>query len=377
MQITEKEKILLKVRDIYRGLLEGSPEDPDLNASMAMAELELADVRKVQGSVADGLMYASSAVTRMESVTAGSPDDIRHMRELCDTEAAVAGYYLMAGDANAALAYSRRTLELNSELRDRSDSSPATSQAIVRSHRQIGDALLAIGDFPAAVSELQLSLAGEQAAHLADPNDMSVNYYLWATYRRLARATELNGDRKAALDLAHNALGIMDDLREMSPADVGYNRNTAVSNLLVGQILVRQNQPQQALQHFQRALALSEYVLGSNSEYVESKIDVARSKGDLGHALLLSGNDAQGRARLRESLEMYAELLKADTGNAELKRDYAETAIWQATALERVNKPESDGYRKLGETLWSELSSNGQLSAADKTIASSIPKLES
>lgn len=153
-----------------------------------------------------------------------------------------------------------------------------------------------------------------------------------------------------------------------SPKDIGYHRNSAISHILLGQMLVRQNQAAQAVTHFRRALELSQEVLVTDPQYFESKIDVARSQGNLGNAMFVNGNKAEGVAYLSEAVNIYDETALVDTENALLKRDYAEALGWLGSALEKTDKVKSDEFYRAGYALWNDLRSKGKLSAADLSI---------
>jgi serine/threonine protein kinase len=369
MEITEKARVLTKADEILEGLLRNYPDNLAYEEQRALTRLELADTRKVEGSVSDGLKYAASAVELLGKVAATEPGDPKHLRNLRDACSSLGGYYLQAGKADEALALARRTFDLSRELNTSQEPSMETKLLESRAHLQLGHVLTVKGDYDAALSELNTALEAETQARTADPNDTSKNYYLWAINRRLAVANHFAGDLPSALTYVNRSLSIIEDLSDLCPTDIGYNRNSAISHLLAGQLLLEQKQNEQALQHFRRALELSEFVMASDPNYLESKIDVARSEGNLGHAFLLAGDRVKGMEMLRASLSTYDEVSGVDVGNAILKRDYAETAGWAAAELENRKDPGAGVFRELSRGLWLDLRSKGELSAADEKLA--------
>ena len=365
MDIAEKARILAKADSI-----KDSEQDPVLIRSLALTRLELADTRKVQGSVADGIGYAAAAVDLLERLNGIEPNNIGDLRDLRDASANLGGLYLLAGNADKALALTQRTLELSERIMS-SEGGMSSALLVSRAHMQMGHVRSFTGDDAAALNELNAALAGEDSARVADPNDTSIDFYRWAIYRRMAIAYRNLGDNRRMTADADESLSIMASLLRSSPTDVGYNRNTAISHLLLGQIDIGRGEPAAAIPHYRRALELSEYVINANPAYLESKIDVARSRGGLGHALWLCGEKEKGLALLREALATFDETSRMDVENAGLWRDYAETAGWTASALAANSEAEAAGFRETSNNIWRQLLTKGQLSTADRLLASS------
>jgi serine/threonine protein kinase len=365
IEVGEKDRILKKVVAIYESLLRDEPNNLRYREQMAFADIELGDTAKVRGSVADGLDLGKTAVAIFEQVAADEPGDASHLRNLREAYANVAALYNLEGNIGESLLAGRRALEIGEKLRDRNDPTGNVSILIDRSHLQIGTALISAGDYKTAVAELQTALDGITQGQTENLNDTRLRYYLWSANRHLAAAAELDGDRKKAFEYADKAVAIIASLMSTSPKDIGYHRNSAITQILLGQMYVRSNQPATALTHFRRAHVLSEEVLANDPGYFESKIDLARSNSNLGSALIITGEKLEGMAQLRESLEIFEETSRIDTENALLKRDYAEACGWLAAALEHTDKAAANELYRRSYVLWSELKSKNSLSVAD------------
>lgn len=365
MEVDEKDRILKKVVAIYENLLRDEPNNTRYREQIAFADIELGDTAKVRGSVADGLALCKTAVSIFKQIAADEPGNISYLRNLRRAYANVAVLYVLEGNVSDSLLAGRRSLEIGEELRGKNDPAGDVSLLIAGSHLQIGIALTSAGDYKTAVAELQTALDGYSQAQTENLNDTSLNYYLWSADLRMAVAAELGGDRKKAFEYAEKAVAIMASLMATSPKDIGYHRNSAVTQILLGQMIVRRNQTAKALPHFRRAHALSEEVLANDPEYFESKIDLARSNSNLGNALIITGQKREGIEHLRESLEIFEEISRIDTENALLKRDYAEACGWLAAAMEHLDKTAANELYRLSYALWSELKSKDALSAAD------------
>ena len=83
----------------------------------------------------------------------------------------------------------------------------------------------------------------------------------------------------------------------------------------------------------------------------------------------LSGQHDEGLRNLRQSAAAIDECAHKDTGNAVLKRDYAEVTHWLAVALDPSKNEEATAFHKLSRRLWNELKTDGKLNAADQEFA--------
>ncbi len=337
MQVDEKAAVFHKEIAIYEDLLQNEPNNPEYLKRLALVYVELGDTAKVRGSVADGLELGRSAVAIFERIAAGDPDNIPYAQNLRSGYLNLARFYFLEGNADESVQASRKALEIGERLRDLNDASADETLSLAQTHMLIGTALTTAGDYKTAIVELQTGLDTFAKAQTEKPNDTSINYYLWAASRRLAVAAELDGDRRKALNYANQALQIIESLLKTSGKDIGYHRNTAITHILIGQMLMSGRQPEIAVVHFRRALNLSEQVLVSDSEYFESKIDVARSKSNLGNALIKTGKKDEGLNLLRDSLRIYEQTSLIDVANAELQRDYASASSWLTTEIARSN----------------------------------------
>jgi len=353
------------VVDIYQRFAAGEPNNTHYREQLALAYAELADTKKVRGSISSATALMESAVSILEEIDKAEPGNITHEKNLRDAISDLSNDYTIEGKANASLVESQRVRAIVAELRLLNLPDAEAKRLENSSHLQIGAALTSLGDYKTAISEIQLGLDGFTRSQSENPNDTSANYSLWAANRRLAIAVELNGDSNKAIEYARRALAIMEDLMATSPRDIGYHRNSAMTRILIGQMLVNRGLYEQGLQHFRRALELSSEVLENDPEYFESKVDLARATGNLGHALILSGKIGPGLLQLRETIRLFEGSSQADSSDAFLMRDYAETCGWLAATLASSSRTESTDYSSRAISLWNELKSRGPLSTAD------------
>ncbi len=365
MSLEEKELTNKKCIAVYEKLLQDESNNIHYREKLALAYLELADTAKVRGSVEKGFAYCQTGTAILEKVSAEEPNDVTHLTNLQNAVADLASYYALKGETKENLAAGLRGQEMIGELRKINFATEEADHLSSLSHLQIGAALTTLGDYKTATLEIQTALDAFNQELAKNPNDTSINYSVWAANRRMAMAVELDGDAKKAMEYVLKSLSIIETLMAVSPKDIGYHRNSAISHILVGQMLVRQDRAAEAVTHFRRALELSKEVLANDAEYFESKIDVARSQGNLGNAMIITGDKSEGLVHLSEAVNIYGETSRIDAENALLKRDYAEAASWLGLALKDRDRLKSDEFYRTSHTLWGELKSDGKLTAAD------------
>ncbi len=364
MALSEKETIYEKAIAIYRTLMLKYPDDLHYQEQTAIALIELADTVKVRGSVAKGLETTRNAVTILEAVNAAAPHNAEHVRNLRNGYSALATFYVLDGERNENLKTSLRAKDTDAELRSL-DTGGDWDLHSSRAYLQIGIAQTDLGDLRSASENIRNALDGFLQYQARDPNNMAINYAVWSAERRYAVALDLSGSRSDAIVHAGRALALIESMLSTSPKDIGYHRNSAVTHIILGQMLVREKQPAAAIPHFRRALELSRQVLAIDADYIESKIDVARSLGNLGNALVATGRKADGQAYLDEALTTFHETASADPENSLMMRDFAETAEWLGLARQASDPASAAEYFRISYALWNDLRSRDRISEAD------------
>ncbi len=328
MPLAEKDATLRKEIAIYENLIRENPTETRYVQQLALADISLGDITKVRGSVAGAVELEKTGVSLLENLVAAEPENAALRVDLCGSYVYLAIGYYLSGSVEAAMQASRRNLSLAEETLklnpdDAREKDLADYHDIARV--QIGIEQTLAGEPQAAVAVLREAVADYETAHAANPNDTAVDYYLWIANRRLAIALEASGNFKEATERFETALSIIENLLAQSPKDFGYHRNCALTHIFYGELLVRQNRRNDALPHFRRAIELNEQVIENDADNVESRIDAAWARGNLGEDLIKTGSAAEGFKDLNQAAAEFEELSKIDTANDELRRYYAET----------------------------------------------------
>ncbi|MGI8467922.1 MAG: protein kinase domain-containing protein [Pyrinomonadaceae bacterium] len=337
MRLAEKDAILKKEIAIYQTLIAGNSENVHYREQMALGEIALGDITKIRGSAAGALELHQAGVALLEQVVKNEPDAAAHRVNLSNAYLNTATIYILKGDVEAASQMTQKVLTTTKELQKADAAEPDLNQIIDEAQIQIGVEETLAGNYKMGIAELRRMLAEYKIENNKTPNDTRVNYYLWVINRRLAGALEKSGDPSAASEPLQTALSIIESLLAESPKDLGYNRNSAITNIYYGQLLVHQKHPAEAIKYFRRALDLSEKVLENDTDNAESKADLARANANLGNALFLNDRAEEGLDYLNKAVNLFGEICPVDNENAQLQIDYAQTLDW-LKAISKQNK---------------------------------------
>ena len=328
MLLAEKDSTLKKEIAVYRKLLAADPQNIQYQEKIALANLALGDITKVRGSIADALELDRDALSTLERIAAKQPDDTDRRVNLASAYQEISLLYILEADAGNASEMSRKELAAIEEIRLKKPDEPALKQLFDIARIRVCTEQTMNGDFQTAISTLRQVLSEYETARAKSPNDTSVLYYLWVINRRLAVTLEKSGDLRSASEHYRTALTLIENLAGESPNDYGYYRNSALTNIYYGRMLVSQKHPADAIKLFRRALELSAKVLENDADNAESKSDAAWANANLGDALFKLGKTEDALNYLNKSLNSFNDLAARDEKNAETQANYSQTRDW-------------------------------------------------
>ena len=335
MLLAEKDATLKKGIAIYQRLNIQDPANIRYQEQLALGEIALGDITKMRGSVSGALLLHRAGVARLEQIVKDEPNDHAHRINLSYAYLDTATIYILKGDIEAASQTTRKASAATEKLRNADFADSDLNQIGDQARIQIAVEETLAGNHKSAIVKLRRILAEYKIKGAETPNDTRINYYLWAINRRLAEALEKDGNICEAAEHLQTALSIIESLLAESPKDFGYHRNSGITNIFFGQMLVLQKQPARAIPHFRRALDLSNRVLEIDPDHSEAKTDRARANANLGRALILTGKNSEGIEYLNKAEIMFGQSCQLDNENAQLTKDYAQTVDWLKSALKQ------------------------------------------
>ncbi|MGI9035298.1 MAG: protein kinase domain-containing protein [Pyrinomonadaceae bacterium] len=333
MTLAEKNSVSNKEIAIYQKLIAENASNIHYREQMALAEIQLGDITKVRGSVAEGIEFENRGVRLLEQIVKDEPDNAKHLLNLATAYFDLASLYIIKDDAQAAVNTTQKGLAAVEEARKLNSAEPELYDLSEIGRLQWCIEQTLAGNYQAAIMTLREILAEHLIRQANSPNDTRIKYYLWVINRRLAEALEKSGDVRAAAERWQDALSTIENLLAQSPQDFGYHRNSAITHIQYGKLLARQKNSAEAIRHFRRAVELSEPIIEDDSDNAESKADLAAAEGNLGSLLIMTGKTDEGRADLKKAVATFEAIGSINTENAQLKTDYEQSRNWLEAAF--------------------------------------------
>ncbi len=324
MLLAEKDLTLRKGLGIYQNLAVAAPTDTRYREQTALGDLALGDITKVRGSLAGALELDQAGISLLEQINEKEPADENHLANLAGAYQETSVIYILKGDAENAGQLNRKESAVIDAIKKINPAAASLKEAEDILQIRIAVVQTMAQDYKAAINTLQSLLTEYETTRIKTPNDTSVVYFLFVINRRLAETLEKNGDLKTASEHFQTALIIIENSAAQSPKDFGYQRNSAATHVLYGKLLIRRKRMAEAEEQFNRAINLSEQILETDTNYAESKIDLARANGNLGITLLMQGNRKEGLNHLIKAVNIFRDDQVFDEDNAELINDYNE-----------------------------------------------------
>ena len=250
MLLVEKDATLRKAIEIYSQLNAEAPDNVHFREQTGISYAALANIAKVRGSLANSLDYYKKSIEIFELVDQKEPDSIAHLSNLSHALLDAGKIYLLQGRIEDSSQMSVRALSVIEKLRKINENERELLPLIVQAKIQISVEQMHAGDYKPAIETLSEILGQYEEELTRNGNDTSINYYLWTINRRLADVLERSGDFQGALKHYETAYLIIEKLLASSPKDFGYHRNSALSHILYGEMLMRRKQYAEALESF-------------------------------------------------------------------------------------------------------------------------------
>ena len=308
------------------------PPTPTLLSSAGVA----ADFEGEHGSLARALDATRRILEQEERLLAANPESTEAARDVAMILSRLAGYLARrgrSGDAEAALAHSRRSLEVRERLLAANPESAQAARDVSLSLERLGDFLARrgqSGDAEAAWGNYQRSLESLERVLATNPESDRAARDVSVSLIRLADLLAIRGqpgDPATALGHYQRSREVSERLLAANPESAQAARDVSISLERLGDSLTRRDQSRDAvvaLGHYQRSLEIRERLLAANPESAQAARDVSVSLHKLADSLVSRGQSGDAEAALghyRRSLEVDERLLAANPESAQAARD--------------------------------------------------------
>lgn len=274
-QIQEAEQAFEYSLALQRLLCEAEPETERHRNKLATILIDYANVPTWEGQYEQASLLFGEAQQILDGLIERDPENGSYKKTLTRLLRAASKIHIDGGDVAEGEARLIRAIDMGQDLIQMYPDDFPVERSVWLSQFMLGEyyikhkvldkvipACLAAIDFPKAVIE-------------RDPSNAFVAVDLASSHFNLARSYRLNEDYEAAIEHAHNALAVMQQLAGAHPDDKEYQRNLAIFLTDIARSHLELNQHVQVIEHAERAITILEELSSADAGSAYNKYDLS------------------------------------------------------------------------------------------------------
>jgi tetratricopeptide (TPR) repeat protein/tRNA A-37 threonylcarbamoyl transferase component Bud32 len=283
------------------------------------------------------LQQAADFYADLEKLLAGQTD-------AKSRKALAAAYFQLAeltdriGTKTEALAVHRKALAVRRELAAAEGADVETRLDVARSLRAEGALLYYTGDPTGALRAWEEQRDIAKALEAESATD-AVRAVLARSHNTIAVLLMEAGKPAEALQAFQKALAIQQSLADANPAIAGYKSDLALSHNNVGTVLLRTGKPEEALSEWRRALAINQKLADAYPAVAEFQSALAGTHNNIGDLLSQTGQLAEVLQAYQKVLVIRQKLADANPAVTDLQSEVATSHSSIGYVLSQMGKP--------------------------------------
>jgi tetratricopeptide (TPR) repeat protein len=226
----------------------------------------------------------------------------------------MAAAQMMNGDLQGALGNYTLALRRTEEAVRLPDSTVFEKTALALGHSYLGDilghpAVFNFGDRAGAISHYRQTVAMDEALAAADPDDVRARDDLANAYSDLA-SIQIEEQPEEALRTFQRSAAIARELTSGVPSFTKYRQTLALSQIGIGEALLKLGRYREALEHLAPALDMMKSHVVVADDPIRASARVSQIHSGMGAGLLALGREAEALEHLRQALVVTDGLVK-------------------------------------------------------------------
>jgi eukaryotic-like serine/threonine-protein kinase len=348
-----REKMLTKAKSYFERFLTQRAGDPKVEVELAGAYFRLGKIAALLQSADDALKPYQKAREMQERLLAKRPNDLERLAVLGETVNALGEVRVTQDELDAAKREYGEAVRLRERLVAADPSNSGYQRSLANTHMNVGTLHASIGDYAEARQEFdkaqQIREATLQAAPANDLLRPKLRRDLGRGFFSLGRLDLAEGS-DGAEDHFKSAANTFETLATEDPLDLENQKPLALSNRMVGDVLLSKANFDEARQWYQRAISRAEPLAQQNPKVVGYSTEWAAVLLSLFSLESQSGNTAAARTALERARDILAPLAKRFPTAADCQRDLAVTL--RELAIVKYKAGDRDAAKKdLNESL--------------------------
>jgi len=229
-----------------------------IQRDVVTAYVRLGDTHKAKGDNAEALRAYRGALAIAEELARLAPDSDEAQQDLSVAHLSISGVLASMGDDAGALEQARRGAAVAERMRRLHPTNSRWQTIVSVQNRNVGDRLAAAARYEEARASYRSGLEAARAVARTDPRNVRWQLAVATLYGRLGDTEEKLDNPEAALAAYGGRLAALRELEKIDPGHEQWLGFQAVTLQKMGDLLVGHDDASEALQYFERCLAIRE-----------------------------------------------------------------------------------------------------------------------
>ena len=314
-----RELIVNKALAYLDSLSKEASNDASLQRELGTAYEKVGDVQGQFATENLGLPQAAldsyeKALAIRAALVRLDPRDVENQRKLATIYGKVGSIEWITGNPKVASEVARKGLEVSQAVSAADPSNRSDRRLLATSYLDYGWKQAAgMGDNPAGITSCHEAIVVLEDLLRQDAGDKDARTSLTIAYSRLGIFLENLGRFPEALAAFQTAAAMREKLLAEDPTSAKNHRNTASSEINIGNVLAEMNDARGALLHQRRALAMFESLSKDDPGNMQLRQDRAGVWGNIGALLTSLGDEDEAERSLQEALSLLLSLPAASS----------------------------------------------------------------
>jgi tetratricopeptide (TPR) repeat protein len=287
-------------RQVLDRIATTQPRNIDCQRDLATTHRKIGDVWRSQGNQSEALTEYRASYQLLEALTTSDPGSPKLQRDVSVSQNRIGDLLMTRGDSREALTLFRAACRTLSRLMSTDPHNGAWQRDLALTLNRVGDVLMAQQSFTEALKEFQTAHGILQLLSSAEPANLPAPLSAFQT------------------DKTGNPFSTAAKRPHVSPSELGHaswQRDLSASYCRIGDVLMAQGQPNEALSAFREAQAIAQRLI--------TTADLSITYKKIGEVLTAQGDLQGAHGMLQNSLGIAERWAAADPSNAEWQADLA------------------------------------------------------
>ncbi len=363
-----------KAQKIRQSLAEKYPNDAEIKRLLAANFQSIGDLRFWSSDIDGALENYRRAISIYETLVAAPNADVQINLDLINSQLATAKVFSGNGNYDDSIPIYRRSLDALEKLQAAKPFDTEIARLIGGSHINLAYDLSWKDEMTEAGEEVKKSVAVGEPLFAAHPNDTKLRHSLWYSYYFAGSVFQDANPPLARLYL-EKSVNLANEAVSKDRLDFQSKQDLAQSYSLLGDIMDSQKQSNQAIEYFEKALAILDELTNDEPQHTGYFFDLANTYTRIGEAQKQKNDFVNAGKNFENALLIQERMREKDAADNMLIRAVAFSYENLAQVSEKVKDCEkAETYKQKSFELFAALGRKNALSEYDRKRVEKLQK---